>query len=180
MTHDALLWPLAVALSQQPWTAPDIRTCLGHHLPPMLQSSCPAAVRHLLKHLPGTTIPDPKSILRALGPSALATRLRAFHLRTGQRPGPIWTPTPFRPVAALAALPLPHLQTPADLCDWLAISPDHLTMLADLNGLSPRNPNPYAQNYLHHLITKSNGTHRLILEPRPLLKKSNAASCPAS
>ncbi len=44
-------------------------------------------------------------------------------------------------------------------------------MLADLNGLSARNPNPYAQNYLHHLIPKSNGTHRLILEPRPLLKK---------
>lgn len=170
--YDPMLWPFAVALSQQPWTAPDIRACLKHHLPPLFHRSLPAAARHLLKHLPGTTTPDPKTILTALQTSALTARLRAFHRRTGRRPGPIWTPTPFRPAAALAALPIPHLDTERSLADWLALTPDQLTLLADLNGLSARSKNPYAQNYLRHQMPKSDGTFRLIQEPRPLLKQT--------
>ena len=78
--------------------------------------------------------------------------------------------TPFRPAAALSGLPIPRLETSPDLADWLALTPEQLTQLADLNGLSARSRNPYARNYLHHLIPKSDGTQRLIEEPRPLLK----------
>ncbi len=66
---------------------------------------------------------------------------------------------------------MPRIATEADLTDWLAITPDQLTLLADLRGLSARSGNPYAQNYLTHHIPKSNGTTRCIEEPRPLLKK---------
>lgn len=167
-----LLWPLAVALSQEPWTAQAIKSRLAQHLPPLFNTSLPAAARHLLSHLPGPTTPDPKAILTALRRSALADRLRQFRRRTGQIPAPIWTPTPFRPTEALAALPIPRLTTTTDLAEWLAVSPDQLTLLADPIGLSARNLNPYAQNYLHHRIPKSDGTQRLIEEPRPLLKRT--------
>lgn len=168
---DRALSCLAGSLSQQPWTAEAIKACLTRHLPPTLNRSIPAATRHLVAALPGSTSPDPGTIVKALRPSALADRLRELHRKTGEIVGPGWKTTPFRPAAALAALPIPRLETPDDLSDWLALSPDQLTMLADLRGLSAHNRNPYAQNYLHHRIPKSDGTQRLIEEPRALLKK---------
>ncbi len=162
---------LAVTLSQLPWDLRAIRDGITRELPLDLRRSAPAAALHLLAAMPGSTTPDPGTIARALGTSALAHRL-AEHLRTHALTLNLaGKPTPFRPAAALSALPLPRLETPPDLCDWLAITQDQLTLLSDPIGLSARNPNPYARNYLVHLIPKPNGTQRWIEEPRPLLKK---------
>ena len=167
---DPLLWPLACSLAQQDWTRDALHSHLTSRLPrPLFRSIGPAA-RRLISELPGTTTPDPKTILTVLHRMALADRLRDHHRKSGLSPAPVLTPTPFRPATTLADLPIPRLTTPGDLAEWLALSQDQLIQLADLNGLSARNPNPYAHNYLFHHIAKSDGTRRLIEEPRPLLK----------
>ena len=168
--HDPVLWPIAVSLSQQDWTLTAIHADLTSRLPRTLFRLVRPAARRLIADLPGSTTPDPATIFRVLRTMPLAAHLRDHARTTGTAPARVLTPTPFRPAAALAALPLPRLESADDLATFLAITPAMLTRLADLRGLSAHNPSPYARHYNLHRIPKSDGTLRQIEEPKPLLK----------
>lgn len=96
--------------------------------------------------LPGQTAPDPARIAQSLRASPHAHRLLAHARKTGTLPAPWLHPPTFRPIPALAALPLPRLTTPEDLSDWLALPPDQLIRFTDPHGLSARNPTRFARH----------------------------------
>lgn len=168
--QDVLL-PLAASLSQCDWTPEAIEAHLRQRLP-RTWTRIPALIAADLRAaFPGQTAPDAPRIALALHRTPHAARLLAHARKTRSLPRP-WLASPdFRPIPALADLPLPRLATPDELADWLALPPDQLIRFADPHGLSARNPVSFARHYHCHLIPKRDGTLRLIEEPKPVLKR---------
>lgn len=166
-----VLVPLAASLSQCDWTPEAIEAHLRQRLPRSWEKTPATLARWLIEVFPGTVAPDPARLTPALRDSPAAQRLLVHARKTRSRPEPWLKPPVFRPTAALADLALPQLATPNDLADWLALPPDQLIRFTDPNGLSARNPVPFARHYHCHLIPKRDGTLRLIEEPKPVLKR---------
>jgi RNA-directed DNA polymerase len=171
MFADTVFQPLAASLAQCDWTRPAVE----HHLRQRLPRSWPRTPVHLARFLldafPGPTAPDAALLSAALAASPAAPRLLAHARKTGSHPAPWLIPPVFRPIPALADLPLPALATPDELADWLALPPEQLIRFTDPHGLSARNPVHFARHYHCHLIPKRDGTLRLIEEPKPLMKR---------
>lgn len=166
-----VLLPLAASLSQCDWTLDGIEAHLRQRLPRSWARIPAVIARDLRAAFPGQTAPDTPRIAQALQQTPHAARLLAHARKTRSLPRP-WLAAPdFRPIPALADLPLPRLTTPDELADWLALPPDQLVRFADPHGLSARNPVLFAQHYHCHLIPKRDGTLRLIEEPKPVLKR---------
>jgi RNA-directed DNA polymerase len=171
MLSDAVFLPLAASLAQCDWTQPSIESHLRQRLPRTWKATPETLSLWLVATFPGSVAPDPRRLADALGTSPFAVRLLRFARKTGSRPIP-WLQSPtFRPIPALADLPLPRLTSPDELADWLALPPDALIRFTDPRGLSARNPIHFARHYHCHLIPKRNGTLRLIEEPKPLMKR---------
>lgn len=172
----AILAPIAASLAQQDWTLISLTEHLRQRLPSLNTTSRQTARAHLIARalraaFPERAAPDAGQILHHLVQTK-AGRALANHARRSQTlPSHVLTPPAFRPIPALADLPLPAFNTEADLADWLAITPEQLTRFADLRGLSARTDSPYAPHYIAHLIPKSSGQLRLIEEPKPFLKR---------
>ncbi|MGB5558124.1 MAG: hypothetical protein WBN04_08930, partial [Paracoccaceae bacterium] len=162
---------LADSLAQLDWHPPDIESHLSRRLPRQLRRLAAPMTAALLAEFPGRAAPDPSRLVAVLSGSPDAARIRDLVRRTGVRPTPPLTPPRFLPIPALDGLGLPQITTTDALADWLGLSPDELTRFADLRGLSAMTDNHFAPHYLHHLHPKSNGTLRLIEEPRPFLKR---------
>jgi len=163
---------LAASLSQQVWTvgALTAHLRLRLRLPQTLPRAASTLAKGLIRAFPGPVAPDPGLILPVLNARPEAMRLLAHIRRHGVKPATLLDPPAFLPAPALADLPLPRLVTLDALADWLALTPDQLTLYADLRGLSARTDSPFAPHYHHHLRRKSDGTLRLIEEPKPVLK----------
>jgi RNA-directed DNA polymerase len=127
--------------------------------------------RWLVEAFPGQTAPDADRIADALRHGPHAARLLAHARKTRSLPAPWLQPPVFRPIPALADLPLPPLTILDELSDWLALPPDQLIRFTDPNGLSARNATHFARHYHCHLIPKQDGSLRLIEEPKPLMKR---------
>jgi RNA-directed DNA polymerase len=166
-----VLSPLAASLSQCDWTLVALEAHLRHRLPRTWKRLPAQMSRWLLSAFPGITAPDPVCLFDALGGSSFAKRLLTHARKTQSPPAPWLEPPVFRPVSALAELPLPRLTVPEDLADWLALPPDQLVRFTDPRGLSALNPISFARHYHCHLIPKRDGTLRLIEEPKPLMKR---------
>lgn len=138
--------PLAGSLSQCDWTATGIETHLRQRLPRTWKRIPVLMTQDLLASFPGQTAPDPARVAQSLRASPHAHRLLAHARKTGTLPAPWLHPPTFRPIPALAALPLPRLTTPEDLSDWLALPPDQLIRFTDPHGLSARNPTRFARH----------------------------------
>ena len=141
-----VLLPLAGSLSQCDWTATGIETPLRQRLPRTWKRIPVLMTQDLLASFPGQTAPDPARVAQSLRASPHAHRLLAHARKTGTLPAPWLHPPTFRPIPALAALPLPRLTTPEDLSDWLALPPDQLIRFTDPHGLSARNPTRFARH----------------------------------
>jgi RNA-directed DNA polymerase len=170
MRHEHPLAPLATTLSQQDWTQAALAAHLRQRLPATFLRAPATLSKALIRALPGPVAPDPARILAILRSRPETIRLLAHMQRHRVKPGIPLDPPAFRPAPELTHLPLPNLSTTADLADWLAITPDQLTLYADQRGLSARTDSPFAPHYHSHLRRKSNGTLRLIEEPKPVLK----------
>lgn len=168
--QDVLL-PLAGSLSQCDWTASGIEAHLRQRLPRTWHRIPALITQTLLEAFPGQTAPDAAHIARTLGTSPHAARLLAHSRKSRSLPAPWLEPPAFRPVPALADLPLPRLTSPDELADWLALPPERLIRFTDPHGLSARNPVSFARHYHCHLIPKRDGSLRLIEEPKPLMKR---------
>ena len=166
-----VLLPLAGSLSQCDWTIQGIEAHLRQRLPRSWHRIPALMARTLIAAHPGATAPDPARIARTLQESPHAARLLAFAGKSRSLPRPWLDPPVFRPIPALADLPLPPLTTPDDLADWLALPPDQLIRFTDPLGLSARNPVSFARHYHCHLTPKRDGQLRLIEEPKPVLKR---------
>jgi hypothetical protein len=171
MNLDATLRPLAVSLSQVPWTAAEIERHMRARLPRGQERLARSVTAWLVRHFPGGVAPDMGVILQSLRGSHGADRLLRLARRAGQAPAMPLTPTRFAPDPRLPDLGLPVLETAEALADWLAITPEQLVRFADLRGLSANCPSPFAPHYRHHLLPKRDGSLRLIEEPRPFLKR---------
>ncbi len=166
-----VLSPLAGSLSQCDWTAAGIEAHLRQRLPRNWARIPAQMALWLIERFPGATAPDPSHLLHALLDGPHAARLLKHALRIRSLPKP-WLQAPaFRPIPALAHLPLPPLTSHDDLADWLSLPPDQLIRFTDPHGLCGRNPSHFAQHYLCHLIPKRDGSLRLIEEPKPLMKR---------
>lgn len=166
-----VLSQIAASLSQTPWSAAALDRHLRQRLPARLRLLAAPLVSDLLVAFPGTTAPDTGRILALLLASPEGQRIADHAARTGTRPDVFLDPPGFHPVPALAGLPLPRLTCPADLADFLAITPERLIRFADLRGLSARSATPFGGHYRIHLLPKPSGGVRLIEEPKPFLKK---------
>ncbi|WP_374398102.1 reverse transcriptase family protein [Tabrizicola sp.] len=166
-----VLVPLSASLSQCDWTLDGIEAHLRQRLPRSWVRIPALIARDLRAAFPGQSSPDPSRISRALQQTPHAARLLAQARKTPNLPHPWLAPPTFRPIPALADLPLPHLITPDQLADWLALQPDQLIRFTDPHSLSARNPVSFARHYHCHLIPKRDGTLRLIEEPKPVLKR---------
>jgi retron-type reverse transcriptase len=166
-----VLLPLAGSLSQCDWSAAGIEAHLRQRLPRTWKRTPTNLARWLLKTFPRQAAPDPSLLYQALRDGPYAERLLAHARTTKSLPTQLLTAPTFRPIPALAALPLPRLTSPDELADWLALPPDQLIRFIDPHGLSARNPTHFARHYHCHLIPKRDGTLRLIEEPKPLMKR---------
>jgi len=166
----AVFGPLAASLSQSPWQEDALHGLLLTRLPGPLRAQARRVAQGLIGAFPGSVAPDAARLCKVLRDLPGARGLRAHAARTGLRPAPELTPPTFLPAPGLAGLALPVLTSPADLADFLAISPDQLIRFADLRGLSARSPDPFGPHYLCQLRPKRRGGWRLIEAPRPFLK----------
>lgn len=163
--------PICTSLSQCDWDADVIERHLSSRLPRRLTKMARPLALWLRAEFPKSVAPDAARILKAIREAGQGTRILAHAQRTGATPAPVLTPAAFRPAPMLAHLPLPALETPDALADWLALPPDQLIRFTDPRGLSARNPSHFACHYRQHLIPKSDGRLRLIEEPKPVLKR---------
>ena len=171
MRRATILRPLAISLSQSDWDVAAIERCLNQRLPRQFSRLSKPLAERLKQRFPLGTAPDPSLIETCLGNQPETGRVLAFSLRHGLSPEPDLSTPAFRPDPALAEADLPELATPAELAEWLAITPEQLVRFADLRGLSARSGDPFGPHYRHHLHPKSDGSFRLIEEPRPFLKR---------
>jgi RNA-directed DNA polymerase len=79
-------------------------------------------------------------------------------------------PHSMQPVAAAQTWPIPHIETVGALAQWLALDPSELGWLADVRGLGYKRPQPRLEHYHYRVLTKTNGSIRLIETPKPRLK----------
>lgn len=163
--------PLAASLSQCDWTLRAIEIHLRQRLPHTWARTPANLALWLHQEFPGQAAPDPGLLLGSLRSSPYAERLLSHARKTNSLPNPWLEPPAFRPIPALAHLPLPRLTTPDALADWLALPSDQLIRFTDPRGLSARNPTHFARHYHCHLIPKRDGSLRLIEEPKPLMKR---------
>ena len=170
LVRDVLL-PLAGSLSQCDWTVEAIEEHLRSRLPRTWPRIPAGMARYMVDTFPGQTAPDPPQLATALQASPFAARLLTHARKTRSLPAPWLVPPIFRPIPALANLPLPRLASPDELADWLAVPPGQLIRFTDPRGLSALNPVTFAHHYHCHLIPKRDGTLRLIEEPKPLMKR---------
>ena len=171
MRQKQILAPIAVTLSQTVWTPEHLERALKARLPRPLSRIAAPLARRLIRQFPLKVPPDPHLIRQFLAAQPETRRLIAFGRRHNLRPDPVLEDPQFLPDPSFAHLDLPQLTTPADLAEWLAISPEELTRFADLRGLSARSDDPFGPHYRCHLHEKTNGDLRLIEEPRPFLKR---------
>ncbi len=78
---------------------------------------------------------------------------------------------PMQPVPAAANWPIPPIQTPGDLAEWLQITVEDLGWLADLKDLTRRRNVEPLRHYRYRIVEKSSGAIRLIEAPKPRLKQ---------
>ncbi len=162
---------LAASLCQQDWNSVEIRRHLAERLPVRLRKLALLVTDALLAEFPGGVAPDPGRLSAFLIAAPQARRIWSFIRKTGLHPSSPLTKPRFLPDPALADLDLPPLTTTGELAEWLGITPDQLTRFADPLGLSARSDAQFGAHYRHHLQPKSNGTLRLIEEPKPFLKR---------
>jgi RNA-directed DNA polymerase len=79
-------------------------------------------------------------------------------------------PQPMRPVAAAETWPIPPIETVAALAQWMELTPSELSWFADLKGLGYKRPQARLEHYHYRVLTKANGSIRLIETPKPRLK----------
>lgn len=171
MRPERPLAALAASLAQQDWTTDALAAHLRYRLPPEFLRAAATLAKGLLRAFPGPVAPDPAQLSPFLEGRPEGARLLAHIHRHRVAPAFPVAPPAFRPPPALEGLGLPRLATTAELADWLTLPPDRLVLYADLRGLSARTGGPFAPHYIPRLLPKSNGSLRLIEEPKPFLKR---------
>lgn len=74
------------------------------------------------------------------------------------------------PIPAFADLPLPRLETEAELAEWLGLSAAHLGWFADCHGRLARRGPDHLRHYRETWVRKRSGGKRLVEAPLPKLK----------
>lgn len=134
------------------------------------EKSIQTVVSHLLQESVSAYSPPPAEIARMVlqtrgfnGVLASVSRRKIPVDLIG--PAPAWQPAP-----AMAHLSIPELRIPADLAEWLVLSPEELRWFADTEGWLARGKARRFGHYLCFWQPKRSGGHRLIEAPLPRLK----------
>jgi RNA-directed DNA polymerase len=87
-------------------------------------------------------------------------------------------PQRMQPVPAAGTWDVPRIESVGALCDWLWLDPGQLEWFADLKGLILRKNRPLLGHYHYRVLSKRDGTIRLIEAPKPRLKNCSGKSSP--
>lgn len=162
---------LAAAFLTADWNATDLEraavSALGARVAPKWLRKLIAAV------LEQTTTPYPPAPDRLARMICTAPAFRSSRAPAGRRVllrDPVTAPAKFAPAAAFRGLPVPLLETPRALADWLGLSPPELEWFADVEGYRAAATQEASRHYRHAWIAKSGGRARLLEAPKPRLK----------
>jgi retron-type reverse transcriptase len=79
-------------------------------------------------------------------------------------------PQRMQPAEAAAAWDVPVIESAGALADWFGLTPGELDWFADLKGLGYKRRQPLLRHYHYRVLTKSDGSLRLIEAPKTRLK----------
>jgi RNA-directed DNA polymerase len=139
-----------------------------------LGTRAPKAIRRLVDDiLAGVSTPyppPPRALVQALMDSHSFDAAARGLLRADQPPPMVLQSAAFRPAEAFAGLPVPRLETPADLATWLNLPVERLDWLADIRDTHARAETPALQHYSYVFVPKHAGPPRLLEAPKASLK----------
>ena len=166
---------LATVLLAGPWTIKGIRKSLRSMLDAETDNRIlPALAKRIVKQFESNRLPPTRrQLVEFLNrDDVLWDEISLYHtlhvrpVNVISLPRPEMLPGPGAP----ADLHLPKLVTPGELADWVSVGPTQLDWLADTHSRERFHRNPKLQHYHYRWLPKKRMGHRLIEEPKPLLK----------
>ena len=143
---------------------------LSRRLPKSLQRHAAPMAERLLLWMPGEYAPSPRRIAKELRLTPEFEKILRWCWRKDIWPDPDLTPATMQPAPAFARLDLPQIATESELADWLAIPPERLSYLADVNGRAEAAEETAINHYSYRLFARETGGRGLIEAPKPGLK----------
>lgn len=171
MKYTVFLRLIASGLAIQPWTEDALTFHLKRRLPAMLRNLSPVIARHLLFTLPQAQTPLSEDIENSLNECPEFSLVWRHAQKHNTWPQHVLDSAAFKPSEPFQYLGLPEISSEGDLAEWLNLDEMQLVRFADLKELSNRAENVFAPHYNIHRIPKSDGSLRLIEEPKPVLKR---------
>jgi hypothetical protein len=155
---------LAARLLAEPWTPRAIAAATTSVLGPIHHRTREALAIRLAALSEGTWPPAPLAL------TAYLIGSEYFRPLPGRSIPVVLDAPRFAPTRPFAELRIPALATPAELADWLGLSPEQLDWLSDERRGHGRAVKPPLQHYRYAFLGKRGGTPRLIEAPKPRLK----------
>jgi hypothetical protein len=165
---------LATVLLSGTWSEQGIRKSIRLVLRPKSKSRVMTslATRIFRQFTPQRLLPTHRQLVEALNADATLWDEVNLYYEFDELPIDIISlPRPqMHPGPGFPNFPVPKLVTPGELADWLSIIPPRLDWLADCHGRERFHRNPKLRHYHYRFLPKRRSGHRLIEEPKPLLK----------
>jgi hypothetical protein len=129
----------------------------------------PLAKRYI-KTVQGKPRPRQRQVARFISQDPQFRRIWARYKRGLSIANWLTGPQQMQPVLAARTWPIPQIETVKALADWLEVTVEKLSWLADLKGLAYKTTEPCLRHYHYRILAKSSGNIRLIESPKPELK----------
>jgi len=161
---------LAPSLLARRWSEAELSQCLLQRLPGQQKALSARLAAELFQIFPSPVAPPERQLVVRLRDRPTFERLYRHCAKKAIWPGPVLLPTQMQPATGMGRADVPHLETPADLADWLPLPMERLVYLADTDGRYARRAYRCIRHY--HAVTeaKKSGGTRLIEAPKTQLK----------
>lgn len=170
MNRQQLARNIAQSLILGAWSKEFVHLTLTRRLPSPLQRLANGICSDLLGGLPYTYSPTVKVIANALRQSDWFERAFRYCSRRNIWPDPDLSTPVMSPIAAFAALDIPHLATLDALSGWLFLPVERLEYLADVHSRYEDHGDTAVNHYHYILQRKKSGGMRVIEAPKLALK----------
>jgi retron-type reverse transcriptase len=155
---------LTARLLSGPWAHGEIAAAIEEMLGPAPLSTREILVAGVLELGEGRYPPAPHHLAAYLRHSPF------FKPRKNQPVAAVLEAPRFAPSPPFADLPIPALETPGALAEWLGLTAEKLDFLADQRRQHRRAEKPALRHYRYARIAKAGGQTRLLEAPKPRLK----------
>jgi RNA-directed DNA polymerase len=130
----------------------------------------PLAQRYL-ESVAGRTRPRHRDVIRFFLDDRGFSRAWSKHFHELSVAQWLAEPQQMQPVPAAGTWDVPRIESVGAFCDWLWLDPGQLEWFADLKSLILRKDRPRLSHYHYRVLSKRDGSIRLIEAPKPRLKK---------